>query len=181
MRRLMTAAGVVGIVALTGACTPSELDGWTAWWHDDPQAAEEFAQQEWVKRSLEWGCDSYCDVDDPELQGESDNDGSSEEVTTESSNDEASEYDGDRGEDTGGVYWPWTELAQCESGGNWHIDTGNGYYGGLQFSWGSWEAAGGSGNPAHASPSEQVRRGEILQDMQGWGAWPTCASIIGLL
>jgi Transglycosylase-like domain len=177
MRRLMTAAGVVGVVALTGACTPSEVDGWLAWWHDDPESAVEFAEQEWVARSLEWGCESYCDVDDPDLQG----DGSSDEAAASSSDDD-SEYDGDSGgQDTGGVYWPWTEIAECESGGNWSIDTGNGYYGGLQFAWSSWEAAGGSGNPAHASPSEQVMRGEILQDMQGWGAWPTCAARIGLL
>jgi Transglycosylase-like domain len=84
-------------------------------------------------------------------------------------------------QDSAGVYWPWTELAECESGGNWSADTGNGYYGGLQFAWGSWEAAGGAGNPAHASPSEQVMRGEILQDLQGWNAWPTCARIVGLI
>jgi Transglycosylase-like domain len=180
MKRWVALLGIGGI-SMT-ACTPGEVDTWLAWWHDDPEAAVEFAEQAWVARSLEWGCESYCDVDDPELQGESDNGGSSEEATTESSNDEEAEYDGDQGgEDTGGVYWPWTELAQCESGGNWGIDTGNGFYGGLQFTWGSWEAAGGSGNPAHASPSEQVMRGEILQDMQGWGAWPTCARIVGLL
>lgn len=91
------------------------------------------------------------------------------------------EPDVDSGGDSGGVYEPWISLAECESGGNWHIDTGNGYYGGLQFAWGSWEAAGGSGNPAHASPSEQVARAETLQDMQGWGAWPSCARQIGLL
>jgi Transglycosylase-like domain len=86
-------------------------------------------------------------------------------------------------EDSGfsGVYWPWTALAECESNGNWHISTGNGFYGGLQFALGSWQAAGGSGYPHEASPAEQVRRGEILQDMQGWGAWPTCARIVGLL
>ena len=89
--------------------------------------------------------------------------------------------DSEWGNDYGGVYEPWISLAECESGGNWHIDTGNGYYGGLQFAWGSWEAVGGSGNPAHASPGEQVMRGEMLQDMQGWNAWPTCARIIGLI
>ena len=80
-----------------------------------------------------------------------------------------------------GIYWPWDELAECESGGNWSISTGNGYYGGLQFALGSWQAAGGTGYPHEHSPAEQIRRGEVLQDMQGWGAWPTCARIIGLL
>ena len=59
---------------------------------------------------------------------------------------------------------PWTELAECESGGNWHIDTGNGYYGGLQFAWGSWEAVGGKATRPTHSPSEQIYRGELLQD-----------------
>lgn len=91
------------------------------------------------------------------------------------------QHDGDEGSDTAGIYWPWQELAECESGGNWSTNTGNGYYGGLQFSLTSWSAAGGSGLPSDASASEQIARGEILQDMQGWGAWPTCARIVGLL
>ena len=74
----------------------------------------------------------------------------------------------------------WDSLAQCESGGNWSINTGNGYYGGLQFSQGSWEAAGGSGSPANASREEQIRVAENLQSMQGWGAWPSCSSQLGL-
>ncbi|HKH06462.1 MAG TPA: transglycosylase family protein [Acidimicrobiales bacterium] len=74
----------------------------------------------------------------------------------------------------------WDQLAQCESGGNWAINTGNGYYGGLQFSQGSWEAAGGSGSPANASREEQIRVAENLQSTQGWGAWPSCSSQLGL-
>ena len=74
----------------------------------------------------------------------------------------------------------WDRLAQCESGGDWSINTGNGYYGGLQFSQGSWEAAGGSGSPANASREEQIRVAENLQSMQGWGAWPSCSSQLGL-
>jgi hypothetical protein len=74
----------------------------------------------------------------------------------------------------------WDQLAQCESGGDWSINTGNGYYGGLQFSQSSWEAAGGSGNPADASREEQIRVAENLLDMQGWGAWPACSSQLGL-
>jgi LysM repeat protein len=74
----------------------------------------------------------------------------------------------------------WDKLAQCEAGGNWSINTGNGYYGGLQFSLSSWRAAGGSGLPSQASREEQISRGKILQTRQGWGAWPSCASKLGL-
>lgn len=74
----------------------------------------------------------------------------------------------------------WDRLAQCESGGDWNINTGNGYYGGLQFSQQSWEAVGGSGNPAQASKSEQIQRGEQLRQIQGWGAWPSCSAQLGL-
>jgi len=74
----------------------------------------------------------------------------------------------------------WDQIAECESGGNWSISTGNGYYGGLQFSQGSWNAAGGSGNPADASREEQIRVAENLQSQQGWGAWPACSSELGL-
>lgn len=77
----------------------------------------------------------------------------------------------------GGV---WDRLAQCESGGNWAINTGNGYYGGLQFSLGSWRAVGGSGYPHQASKSEQIARGEALKARQGWGAWPSCSAKLGL-
>ena len=74
----------------------------------------------------------------------------------------------------------WDRLAECESGGNWSINTGNGYYGGLQFSQGSWEAAGGTGSPADASREEQIRVAENLLARQGWGAWPACSSQLGL-
>ena len=74
----------------------------------------------------------------------------------------------------------WDRLAQCESGGNWSINTGNGYYGGLQFSLSSWRAVGGSGYPHHHSRLEQIYRGERLQKIQGWGAWPACSRKIGL-
>jgi LysM repeat protein len=78
---------------------------------------------------------------------------------------------------SGGV---WDRLAQCESGGNWSTNTGNGFYGGLQFTQSSWRAAGGSGSPQNASRSEQIRVASHLQKMQGWGAWPTCSRKVGL-
>lgn len=74
----------------------------------------------------------------------------------------------------------WDRLAQCESGGNWSINTGNGYYGGLQFTPSSWRAAGGSGMPHQASREEQIQRGKILQSKQGWGAWPACTRKLGI-
>ncbi len=73
----------------------------------------------------------------------------------------------------------WDRLAQCESGGNWSINTGNGYYGGLQFSQSSWNAAGGSGAPNNASREEQIRVAENLLARQGWGAWPACSAKLG--
>jgi LysM repeat protein len=74
----------------------------------------------------------------------------------------------------------WDQLSQCEAGGNWAINTGNGYYGGLQFSLGSWQAVGGSGLPSDASREEQIARGEALLARQGWGAWPACSAKLGL-
>lgn len=74
----------------------------------------------------------------------------------------------------------WDKLAQCEAGGNWSINTGNGYYGGLQFTLASWRAVGGSGYPNQASRAEQITRGKILQSRQGWGAWPACTAKLGI-
>ncbi|WP_106185962.1 transglycosylase family protein [Umezawaea tangerina] len=68
----------------------------------------------------------------------------------------------------------WDAVAQCESGGNWSINTGNGYYGGLQFSPGTWAANGGSGSAAGASREEQIRVAENVLQSQGIGAWPVC-------
>jgi LysM repeat protein len=79
---------------------------------------------------------------------------------------------------SGGI---WDQLAMCESGGNWSINTGNGYYGGLQFTLSSWQAVGGSGYPHLASKSEQIYRAQLLQARQGWGAWPACSAKLGLL
>lgn len=65
----------------------------------------------------------------------------------------------------------WDKIAQCESGGDWHINTGNGYYGGLQFSLQTWHSVGGEGRPDQASRAEQIKRAEILQKRSGWGQW----------
>lgn len=75
----------------------------------------------------------------------------------------------------------WDQLAQCESGGNWSINTGNGYYGGLQFLPSTWHSVGGTGLPHEHSREEQIKRGQILQQRAGWGQWPACARKLGLL
>lgn len=74
----------------------------------------------------------------------------------------------------------WERLAQCESNRDWDINTGNGFYGGLQFTLSSWRAVGGTGYPHHASKQEQINRAEKLKAIQGWGAWPACTAELGL-
>jgi LysM repeat protein len=74
----------------------------------------------------------------------------------------------------------WDRIAACESGGNWSINTGNGFYGGLQFTLSSWRAVGGTGYPNEASREEQILRGQKLQALQGWGAWPVCSVKAGV-
>ncbi|NLV54681.1 MAG: transglycosylase family protein [Acidimicrobiales bacterium] len=74
----------------------------------------------------------------------------------------------------------WDSLAQCESGGNWSINTGNGYYGGLQFSLSTWHAMGGAGLPHQNSREAQIAVAERVRASQGWGAWPSCSRRLGL-
>lgn len=77
----------------------------------------------------------------------------------------------------------WDRLAQCEAGGNWGINTGNGYYGGLQFSAGTWQAYGGgefAPTANLATREQQIIVGERTLAAQGWGAWPACSASLGL-
>ncbi|MGW1595679.1 transglycosylase family protein [Streptomyces sp. NPDC002343] len=77
----------------------------------------------------------------------------------------------------------WDKVAACESGGNWSINTGNGYYGGLQFSQSTWESYGGSayaGRADLATKKEQILIGEKVLARQGEGAWPVCGPAAGL-
>ena len=89
----------------------------------------------------------------------------------------------------------WDRLAQCESGGNWAINTGNGYHGGLQFSASTWAAYGGqefadvtdgpdidefAATADQASREEQIYVAEKVLAQQGWGAWPACSASLGL-
>jgi hypothetical protein len=70
----------------------------------------------------------------------------------------------------------WDAIAQCESGGNWSTNTGNGHYGGLQFKPATWASNGGVGNPATAPRAEQVRVAENVLRTQGIKAWPKCGA-----
>ncbi|GGX30260.1 transglycosylase family protein [Streptomyces noursei] len=77
----------------------------------------------------------------------------------------------------------WDRLAQCESGGNWRIDTGNGFSGGLQFGHSTWRSYGGGSYAARASRAsreQQIRVAERVLARQGWGAWPACSASLGL-
>lgn len=77
----------------------------------------------------------------------------------------------------------WDRLAQCEAGGNWNINTGNGYYGGLQFNSGTWRAYGGNEFaplPHQATREQQIAVAERTLAKQGWGAWPACSARLGL-
>ena len=75
-------------------------------------------------------------------------------------------------------YFNWLRLADCESGGDWSINTGNGFDGGLQFTPTSWKGAGGlqfAPRAYLATPEQQMLTAEVLLDLQGWDAWPGCS------
>lgn len=77
----------------------------------------------------------------------------------------------------------WDALAQCESSGNWAANTGNGYYGGLQFSYSTWHAYGGGGYadyPHQATREEQIAVAERLRAARGYQPWPACRLKLGL-
>jgi resuscitation-promoting factor RpfC len=73
----------------------------------------------------------------------------------------------------------WDAIAQCESGGNWASNTGNGHFGGLQFNQATWTSNGGIGSPAFASRDQQIRVAENVLRTQGLGAWPKCGAYAG--
>jgi resuscitation-promoting factor RpfC len=74
----------------------------------------------------------------------------------------------------------WDAVAQCESGGNWQANTGNGEYGGLQFKPGTWAQYGGVGNPAAASREQQIAVANRVFAQDGLDPWPKCGSASGL-
>jgi len=78
---------------------------------------------------------------------------------------------------SGGV---WAALRDCESGGNYADDTGNGYYGAYQFTAGTWHSLGFGGLPSEAAPALQDHAAQALQARSGWGQWPACSRALGL-
>lgn len=77
----------------------------------------------------------------------------------------------------------WDSIAQCESGGNWSINTGNGYYGGLQFAASTWTGFGGgeyAPTADQATREQQIAIAQKVQAAQGWGAWPACTASLGI-
>lgn len=77
----------------------------------------------------------------------------------------------------------WDKVAQCEATGNWGIDSGNGFYGGLQFTPSTWAAFGGTayaGQANQATKAQQIEIGEKVLAAQGPGAWPICSTKAGL-
>ncbi|WP_165368021.1 resuscitation-promoting factor [Phytoactinopolyspora endophytica] len=115
---------------------------------------------------------------EPDPPAEDDDDEGSDD-SDDSGDGDSDGGDGGGGDNVdGGV---WDRLAECESGGDWSINTGNGYYGGLQFNLQTWQAYGGSGYPHENSKSEQIRIAErVRDDRGGYGAWPACSAKLGL-
>ncbi|MCL5948588.1 MAG: transglycosylase family protein [Actinobacteria bacterium] len=74
----------------------------------------------------------------------------------------------------------WAALRQCESGGNYSADTGNGYYGAYQFTLSTWYSLGETGLPSQAPPAVQDAAAKALQSRAGWGQWPVCSQQLGL-
>jgi hypothetical protein len=73
----------------------------------------------------------------------------------------------------------WDKLAGCESGGRWSLNSGNGYYGGIQFALGTWRSLGGTGLPSDHPREVQIAMGKKLWQTSGWGAWPGCTRRFG--
>ena len=76
----------------------------------------------------------------------------------------------------------WDASSRCEAGGNWAINSGNGYYGGVQFDQNTWERSGGlrfAPRADLASREEQIAVAQVTQARQGWGAWPVCSGRAG--
>ena len=74
----------------------------------------------------------------------------------------------------------WDSVAECESGSDWSANTGNGFYGGLQFTIEGWNGVDGTGQPDQASRNEQIMRAEMLEELQGFEAWPNCSAELGI-
>jgi hypothetical protein len=159
LKRFIPLAICGPLIAVTVGCTPEQIDDWIDWHEEDPAAAQEFLAIPAVQDHLRLDTD-HDGVVEPDARDA----------------DESAPARPSNGGNT-----VWDRLAQCESGGNWSINTGNGYYGGLQFLPSTWRAAGGSGMPHQASRAEQIRVAENLRQEAGFRPWPQCAAKLGLL
>ena len=127
------------------------------------EAASEPVEQE---PGTDWDGDGVVEPEPSDDGGSDGDDGDTSSAESDSSDepDYSGESDGDDGSGGSSV---WDPLAQCESGGDWHINTGNGYFGGLQFLLSTWQANGGSGYPHENSREEQIRVAENLRSTSG--------------
>ena len=174
LRRLATLG--IALAALT-ACSPAQTRAWIAWWEEDPEAAAQWAENE---------CGELCTNDtnhngivEPDAGSSGGDDGATSSDTSDDSAD-VPDPEVPHDEDFSGGGTVWDSLAQCESGGNWGINTGNGYFGGLQFLLSTWQAYGGSGYPHENSREEQIRVAENLRADAGYSPWPACSAALGL-
>lgn len=186
--KLRTPALCAVIVLAGSACTPAEVDDWLAWWQDDPQEAEDYAHQDWVQRSLAWGCESYCDVDDPDMQGEDDSSSSSSSDESDSNDSQESEDEADgiggyscsqwyeAARDAGFSDDQWREpvsrIMAAESGCNPGAYNPSGASGLMQVMAGWADDCGGSPDDLF-DPWFNLRCAHHVYEVQGWGAWVT--------
>ncbi|PXA75944.1 resuscitation-promoting factor [Auritidibacter sp. NML120636] len=111
---------------------------------------------------------------------------SSSSTSSDDDSEDSSSDDSEESSSSGGAApssGVWAKLAQCESGGNWSTNSGNGYYGGLQFSGPTWKAMGGTKyapTADKATPAQQIEIASKLQRQSGWGQWPACSRSLGL-
>jgi hypothetical protein len=157
-RKMLTAAAAVACVGALTACTPDEVAQWQAWHDQDPAAAEAFAAQ--VSAGNQDPAASDPAAPDP-----------------------AATQDADPAAPAAPASGVWDRIARCESGGNWAINNGNGYYGGLQMLGSTWRAFGGTQfapRPDLASRAQQITVAERIRADVGFGAWPACSRKLGL-
>jgi hypothetical protein len=162
MKLIRRTALALGLVVALAACTPAQMAAWLED-HDMPVPEDEAVlaeQAEWATAFWQTVLEALASAPAP-----------------------AAPAPVPAAPPSSGPYgWPWDALAECEAGGNWYINTGNGYYGGLQFSHSTWMAHGGSGY-AHENPPEvQIAVAQRLVAASGgsYGAWPACRARLGL-
>ena len=183
---IVGAVSLMAIVMVSGSDTAHAADIYTVKSGDTLSA---IAQQ--YQTNYQALAEASPGIEDPNLifPGDEVHIGGSSEVQTQTSSPAQSSSTNDANapvepatttQATNGV---WDRLAQCESSGDWHINTGNGFYGGLQFLPSTWAAFGGhqyASNAHLATREQQIEIAERTQEVQGWGAWPACTSSLGI-